>query len=108
MFSKRQRVTVRQDLVTDAATWARELGNEPGTQVSWDQLQCQCVHVNGRSVSRCERIVFEQDFRNGYLLCTDCRPSLTTSTAAARQMFVPHCDVSVSAFIRRIQSATPQ
>ena len=105
LMSKRQRVTVRQ--VTDLATWARDLGYEPGTQVSLDQLQCQCVHVNGSSLSRCEGMVSEPHFRSGYLLCVDCRPSLTSSTAVARQMFVPHCDVSVSAFIRRFQTATP-
>ena len=104
-MSKRQRVTVRQ--ATDSATWARDSGYEPGTQVSLDELQCQCVHVNGSSVSRCESMVSEPHFRSGYLLCIDCRPSLDASTAVARQMFVPHCDVSVSAFIRRFQTATP-
>ena len=83
-MSKRQRVTVRQ--ITDATTWARDLGYDPGTQVSWDQLQFQCVHDNGSSVSRCERIVCAQDYRNRYLLCIGCRPSLATSTAVARQI----------------------
>ena len=94
-MSTRQRVTVRQ--VTDATTWARDLGYEPGTQVLWDQLQCQCVHVNGSSVSRCERIGFEQDFCNGYLLCIDCRPSLATSTAVARQI----CDKDINSEVIR-------
>ena len=105
LMSKRRRVTVRQ--VTDSATWARDLGHEPGNQVSLDQLQCQCVHVDGSSVSRCEGRVSEPHFRSGYLLCIHCRPSLDASTSVARQMFVPHCDVSVSAFIHRFQTATP-
>ena len=104
-MAKRQRVTVRQ--VTDSVTWARDLGHERGTHVELDQLQCQCTHVDGSLVSRCEGMISEPHFRSGYLLCRDCRPSLDSSTAVARQMFVPHCDVSVSAFIQRFQAATP-
>ena len=105
LMPKRHRVTVRQ--VTDSVTWARDLGHEPGTQVELDQLQCQCTHVDGSLVSRCEGMISEPHFRSGYLLCRDCRPSIDASTAVARQMFVPHCDVSVSAFIQRFRSATP-
>ena len=109
MVSKRQRVTVRQ--VTDRATWAREMCHESATPVYVDQLQCQCTHVNGSGLaSCCARRVSDENFRSGWVLqvCEDCRPSLIASTAVARQMFVPHCDVSVSAFVRRIESTPTQ
>ena len=107
VVSKRQRVVVRQ--VTDRATWAKEMCHESDQLVYVHQLQCQCTHVDSSGlVSCCVRRIADESFRSGWVLCDDCRPSLIASTAVARQMFVPHCDVSVSAFVRRIESAPPQ